>query len=202
MFLSMPLLKFTIMKCLDFHFQRFYLAVSTALANLTGNKTTHYQAALLCAYFAACCVNTQSAVIGATTRAWICAAHDSRIKQTAEQWSKWLPYARLFCPWEYRTLKDFHCSAYRIENVKTETAPEFTNRFQLSLSTKLNCKFWYQYDGKGSLCTSMSILELQSNHTLICGILKKCGLFICAQFISSLRNARWTGLETSSGLDQ
>ncbi len=54
-----------------FSFSGFHLAVSAALAILTGKKATHYQPALLCAYFAACCVvNTQSpSVIGATTRA-------------------------------------------------------------------------------------------------------------------------------------
>ena len=51
----------------------------------------------------------------------------------------------------------------------------------MSLSTMFHWKFWYQYGGKGSLCSSMSILQPQCNHTLICGMLKKCGLFICAQ---------------------
>ncbi len=52
-------------------FSDFDLAVSIALAILTENKTTHYQPALLCAYFAAfCVVNAQSpSEIGATTRA-------------------------------------------------------------------------------------------------------------------------------------
>ncbi len=54
-----------------FSFSDFYLSVSTALAILTGNKTTHYQPALLCASFAASyVVNAQSpSEIGATTRA-------------------------------------------------------------------------------------------------------------------------------------
>ncbi len=54
-----------------FSFSDFDLAVSTALAIWTENKTTRYQPAPLCAYFAACCVvNAQSPrVIDATTRA-------------------------------------------------------------------------------------------------------------------------------------
>ena len=52
-----------------FSFSDFYLAVSTALAILTENKTSHYQPVLLCAYFAACCImNAQSpSVIGVMT---------------------------------------------------------------------------------------------------------------------------------------
>ncbi len=54
-----------------FSFSDFDLAVSTAPAILTESKTTHYQPALLFAYFAACCVvNAQlPSIISATTRA-------------------------------------------------------------------------------------------------------------------------------------
>ena len=56
----------------------------------------------------------------------------------------------------------------------------------MSLSIKFDWKFWYQYDGKGSLITSMSILQPQGNHTLICGMLKKFGLFFICAFVHGL----------------
>ena len=38
----------------------------------------------------------------------------------------------------------------KVEYVKTETASKLTKRFQMSLSTKFDFIFWYQYGGKGS----------------------------------------------------
>ena len=84
----MLLLNFTIIdyKISRFSFSDFYLAVSTALAILM-NKTTHYQTALLCMYFAACCVvnihnsyDDAHMILHGTHH-----GNDSHLKQTAEQ---------------------------------------------------------------------------------------------------------------------
>ncbi len=70
---------------------------------------------------------------------------------------------------------------YRVLTSKTWKLklPQNLQLFQMSLRTKFGWKFWYQYAGKES---PVRIGQFCSGKvSTLCGMLKKCGLFICAR---------------------